>query len=274
MTLFDNDRIIKSSPTYTFDWIPNYTYNIEVMTDNTGYIYAVSDGGGIINGNKTASPNICSGSNPYVVYSGGDARLSHVRSWGCDSSNILWLVYGKTSLDGIYLANGDDSNNTSWTTGYLVWSDAAYDDIRDPSMDLVNGVIHLSFVRREIASGTYELCYTHGDTTDGFSTPVVIDTSASPIEDAHLQYGNYAGYNIPATAYMKENAIWFALSPDEGNTWQPPEAVQTLSEVAEDPDMIFINHVGSLTQDFIVIWVQGGGSANDCYSRMGFFTAD
>jgi hypothetical protein len=271
MTLFDNDRVIKSWPTYTFNWIPNYVYNIEVMTDNTGYIYAVSDAGGNINGNKTSGPNVCSGSNSYMVYSGGDARLSHVRSWGCDSSNILWLAYGKTSLDGIYLAYGNDSSNTSWTTGYLVWSGSGYDDIRDPSMDLVNGVIHLSFVRHNTTSGEYELCYTYGDTTSGFSTPVVIDSSTSAIEDAHLQFGNYADHDIPGAAYMKESAIWFAFSADEGATWLPPETVQTLTEVAEDPDMIYINHTGGLTEDIIVIWVQGGGANNDCYTRMGHY---
>jgi len=47
--------------------------------------------------------------------------------------------------------------------------------------------------------------------------------------------------------------------------------VQTLDEIAEDPDMIFINHAGGLTEDLIVIWVQGGGANADCFTRMGHF---
>jgi len=259
---------------YVFAWTPEYTYNIEMMTDSAGYIFGVVDGAGVLNGMKTANPNQgdpASPGTPFIVNTGNDARLSHVRSWGRDANNILWLAYGKTTLDGIYLAYGSDNTNLTWTDNYLVWQDPAYNDVRDPSMHLVNGVIHLSFVRRNISTGQYELCYTYGDITNGFSTPVVIDTSASSIEDAHLQFGNYIGYDILGAAYMKESAIYFSFTYDEGNTWQPPEAVQTLSEPAEDPDMIFINHAGSLTQDFIIIWVQGGGENNDCYTRMGHF---
>jgi hypothetical protein len=194
-----------------------------------------------------------------------------VRSWGRDSNNILWLAYGKTTLDGIYLAYGNDNTNLTWTDNFLVWQDAGYDNVRDPSMHLVNGVIHISFVRHNISTGEYELCYTYGDTTGGFPDPVVIDSSMSSIEDAHLQFGNYISYDISGAAYMKESAIYFSFSYDDGETWQPPEAVQTLSEPAEDPDMIFINHAGSLTEDLIIIWVQGGGANNDCYTRMGHF---
>ncbi len=275
LTLIDNDRVIKSWPPYIFGWLPNYSNNIEVMTDNSGYIFGVSDGGGVINGGKTTSPNVASGKTSFVVNSGNDARLSHVRSWGCDSGNILWLVYGKTTLDGIYLAYGTDSSNLTWTDNYLVWSGSGYDDVRDPSMHLVNGVIHISFLRHNTTTDEYELCYTYGDTTSDFSDPVVIDASADPIEDAHLQFGNYAGgYDVIGAAYMKESGIWFAFSYDDGDTWIEPEAVQTTVEDAEDPDMIFINHAGGLTEDFIVIWVQGGGSLNDCYTRMGHFVED
>jgi hypothetical protein len=274
MTLFDTDRVIKSWPPYLFAWIPNYSHNIEVMTDNNGYIYGISDGGGMLRGSKTTSPNVAVGKTTYVINSGNDNRLSHVRSWGCDANNILWLTYGKTTLNGMYMAYGNDADNTSWTSGYVVYQDAAYDDIRDPSLHLVNGVFHISFLRHDTSSGDYELCYTYGDTTAGFSTPVVIDTSSTPIEDAHLQFGNYLGYDILGVAYMKETAIYFSFSYDDGDTWQPPESVQALEEPAEDPDMIFINHIGSLTEDVIVIWVQGGGSQNDCYTRMGHFIED
>lgn len=273
LTLINTDRMLKGSYPYTFNWIPNgYSYNIEMMSDNSGYIFGVQDRSGTLSANKTSGPNQAGGSDPFQINTGSDGRLSHVRSWGCDSGNILWLAYCKTSLDGIYLAHGDDSTNLTWTDGYLVWQDAGYDDIRDPSMHLVNGVIHLSFLRHNTTTDEYELCYTYGDTTSGFSTPAVIDTSTSSIEDAHLQFGNYAGgYDIIGAAYMKESGIWFAFSYDDGDTWSEPEAVQTLEEIAEDPDMIFIDHAGSLTEDFIVIWVQGGGDQNDCYTRMGHF---
>lgn len=78
-------------------------------------------------------------------------------------------------------------------------------------------------------------------------------------KDAHLQFGNYAGYDLIGTAYIKECVIWFSFSFDEGGTWMEPESVQTVTDPAEDPDMIFINHAGGLTEDFIVIWVQGSG---------------
>jgi hypothetical protein len=253
---------------YAFDY-PARTSNLEMMVDASGYGYGCGDLDGNIVFQKTPSPNVPGNSAVYDIAAG---RLSHVRSWGLDSSGLLYLAFLDTGLSKIQLSRGTDSTNLNWTAPIIVFEDSGYNDVRDPSVHLVNDVVHLSFLRREISTGNYELCYTQAGVTDlNFLDPVVVDSNSGPYEDAHIQAGTFFSQPAVAIAYEEANTVFLAFSDDNGETWKEPVLVQTSYSPTEDCDMVFLEHTGSLTEDFTVIWAQGGTGYRDIITRMGHF---
>jgi hypothetical protein len=185
---------------------------------------------------------------------------------------LLYLAFLDEGATMIELTHGTDNTNLTWTTPISVFQDAAYDDIRDPSVHLVSGVIYLSFLRHEISTGNYELCYTKANVSDlAFSAPVVVDTSTSAFEDAHIQAGTFFTFPVTAIIYEKASTLYLCFSADNGSTWGAPVLAQTAFSPTEDCDMVFLKHTGSLTQDFIVIWAQGTAGSRHIITRMGHF---
>ena len=254
---------------YVFNY-PGRNWNLEVMCDASGYGYGIGDQGGSIVFQKTPTPNVPGNSTPHTIAPG---RLSHVRSWGMDSSGLLYLSFLNTGRSNIQLSKGTDNTNLTWTSPITVFEDSGYDDVRDPSVHLVDGVIHLSFLRHDTLSGDYELCYTQADISDLiFTTPVVVDTSTTAIEDAHIQAGTYFDLPIVAIAYQKEDAVYIDYSYCDGVVWKPPTVFQNTSAVSEDCDLVFLERTGSLQQDLIVIWTEEiGGGYRNIVTRMGHF---
>ncbi|MCD6218177.1 hypothetical protein J7L05_10035 [bacterium] len=255
---------------YVFNY-PGRSWHLEMMVDASGYGYGCGDRNGNIVFQKTPNPNIPGNSTTRTIAPG---RLSHVRSWGLDSSGLLYLAFLDTGLSNIQLSHGTDNTNINWTSPIIVFEDSNYDDVRDPSVHLVGDVIHLSFLRHDISSGDYELCYTQADISDlNFSTPVVADSLATPIEDAHIQAGTYFDASVVAIAYQKQNTAFLVYSHCNGTYWNEPIVAQETYSATEDCDMVFLEQTGSLPQDFILIWTQdiGGGNRN-IVTRMGHFT--
>lgn len=257
--------------TYVFGY-PGRDWHLETMVDASGYGYGCGDRDGNIVFQKTPSPNSPGNSSTYSIAPG---RLSHVRSWGLDSSGLLYLAFLDTELTNIQLSHGTDNTNLNWTSPITVFEDSNYDDVRDPSVHLVDDVIHLSFLRHDISSGDYELCYTQADISDLiFSTPVVADSLSTPFEDAHVQAGTFYSQPMVAIAYQKQNTVFFVYSQDNGASWNEPIVAQQTYSATEDCDMVFLEQTGSLPQDFILIWTQDiGGGYRNVVTRMGHFTS-
>lgn len=257
--------------TYVFGF-PGRSWNLEMMVDASGYGYGCGDAGGNIVFQKTPTPNTPGNS---VAHSIAPGRLSHVRSWGLDSDGLLYLAFLDTGLSKIQLTHGTDTGNLTWTSPITVFEDSGYDDVRDPSVHLVDDVIHLSFLRHNLSTSEYELCYTYADVSDlNFSTPVVADTHTVSIEDAHVQAGTYFDASVVAIAYQRGDSLYFVYSSDGGATWETPILAQTVYSPTEDCDMVFLEHTGSLTEDVIIIWSQGGTAYRNIITRMGHFVED
>ncbi|MBU1023258.1 hypothetical protein KKB99_03125 [bacterium] len=255
---------------YVFSY-PGRTWNLEVMTDATGRGYGFGDASGSIVFQRTPNPNVPGNSATYTV---GPGRLSHVRSWGLDTSGLLYMAFSDTSMSNIQLSYGLDSTNINWATPSVIYLDAAYNDVRDPGMHIINDIIYLGFNRHNMSSGDYELCFMKANVSDlNFSTPVAAVSSTTPFDDAHIQAGSFFAKDAVAIAYQNNNTVSFTYSSDDGSVWETPVTVQETSANTEDCDMIFMNHTGSLTEDIIVIWSEdNGGGYRDIKTRMGHFT--
>jgi len=248
------------------------------MTDTSGYGFGCGDANGQIVFQKTPTPNVPGNtiiSGNVYNYPLAAGRLSHCRSWGLDSSGLLYLAFLDEAATLIQISHGTDNINLTWSTPVTIFQDPAYDDVRDPSMHLKDNVIHLSFLRHNTSTGNYELCYTKGNISDLiFSMPVVVDSSTSKFEDAHIQVGTYFT-NVPvaAIAYEKGTTLYLNYSTCDGAaSWHTPVQVQTTTMATEDCDMVFLNHGGSLTEDLIIIWSEADGTGmRHIITRMAHF---
>jgi hypothetical protein len=257
-----------ASTTYVFNF-PKRSWNLEMMVDASGYGYGCGDLSGNIVFQKTPTPNVPGNSTEYPIAPG---RLSHVRSWGRDSAGLLYLAFLDTGMTKIQLSHGTDTTNLTWTSPITVFEGAGYDNVRDPSMHIVGDVIHISFLRHNTGTGEYELCYTRANVADlNFTKPVVADSNSQTYEDAHIQAGTYFDCPVVAIAYEEGTSLFLGYSADNGVTWNEPVLVQTVFAPTEDCDMVFLKHTGSLAEDLIVIWAQGGGGSRHIITRMGHF---
>jgi len=200
--------------------------------------------------------------------------VSHVRSWDLDSTGNLYLVYYDTVDNSIEISISNDDGDT-WNSPVTIFTDAGYDNVKHPSLAVGDDdYVHVSFVRGNTSTNEYEMCYARS--TDGganWTTPVVLDTSTSEIEDDHVQRTDAFDLDVPIVCYQADGEIRVAWSTDGGQNFIEPVTISAYNPCI-DSDMIVLTQTGTLPYDIIAVWAYLDGTDYDIHYKLGAFVSD
>ncbi len=250
------------------------TRDLETFVDATGYIYNFDDQGGNIKLKHSSAPNTLSPINwslypTYPVASG--AYVSHVRSVGMDSSDVVWLAYYSNAETQVRLAHSTDASpHEAWDSSTVVYSNSSgISQVKNPSLWIDgNDTFHICYTRYDSSTGNYQLVYTKDDSTFDDPTEDVIVETSTAINDAHISVGEKFGEEIIILIYENNNSIYL-ITLVNGEPLDEPEEIDINTDDI-DPDAI----LDADQCDFHSVWATMDGDNYDIARRNGVLVED
>jgi hypothetical protein len=221
----------------------------------SGYIFVFGDDQDRLEVRRSMSPHVVADpwTGPIIPdISDTDPRISWIRSVDELEDGSMFLAYFNSNENVIKRIKSDDIMGNSWTEG-TVWQTAPgeYNTVKNPGIFIDSAdKIHLTFVRREISSSIYEICYT--SSTDGgttFSEPVVAVSSANPLPNAPVLAGSYFGKDVVLILYEENGDIKLTLSDSGGLAFCQVFIVSDTADPNKEPDFTFDSN-----GDLVFVW--------------------
>jgi hypothetical protein len=250
---------------------PHIVLNGEIMADDT-YLYEVGDKGAYYQGDgpgiysiRVEDPGPAFGWHwpmyePMVNIT-NFGEVSHVRSW-CPYNGTIALAYF-TPDNKIRISKQTDQTGNTWDDTEIIFDGAAngYTSSRNPSISSdPDGRLFALWVAKETASNEWHLLASMKETpTSSWSTPIIADTSANEINDAHISVSKNTvalptgdDEYVVLTGYEKDGVTMSAISPMDMWAFLPAVQVSADGDITRDPDTLCM--ADPYTYDALIVW--------------------
>ena len=252
----------------------------EIIQDADGYVYVMGDGETVpfstgdhvlqfkkseVPGSLTGGPSGAIWSN-FPKYYIGTGYFSRARSIELAPNGTMYFVYYvDDDANLIRLAYNTDSTGLTWDTSTVVYDGTStiYTGAHDPGLDITpGGEFHVTFIRKDLAAGTDQLCYVHSTDGASWSQPVKIAEMPEAMNDDPICFFVFDSLDFLATVWKAGTHIYVSFSYDGGETWADAAQVDSLLPENAQPDFV-------VTSDGVmhIAWAAKNGTHYDIHYR-------